>query len=80
MTEMRHIKATRRMKSCDPTTWTNQWKTYCVNMLEHLPWEESKYYEEEKNVIDLCGKAQAVFEELTERFVFVNGTTSNHAA
>ena len=49
-----------------------------VNMLSALSNEESAFYSEEGNVIDMVGKSQAMFEDLERQFGVVGGPYSEY--
>ena len=49
-----------------------------VNMLSALSNEESAFYFEEGNVIDMVGKSQAMFEDLERQYGFVGGPYSEY--
>ena len=49
-------------------------------MLSMLPANERGYYSADYRVIDMIGKSKVIFEELEERFFFVNGTERNYIA
>jgi hypothetical protein len=50
-----------------------------VDMLQALPSEEAAYYSCESNLIEFAGKSSVVFQDLEERFVFVNGSERDYA-
>ena len=49
-----------------------------VDMLSALPWSESLFYAEERNVVELAGKSEVLYHELQDRFGFVGGDYSNY--
>ena len=49
-----------------------------MNMLSALSNEESAFYSEEGNVIDMVGKSQAMFEDLEQQYGFVGGPYSEY--
>ena len=54
------------------------WPT--VPMLEALPWDEAKFYEDERHVVDFSGKTDILFQEIQARYCFVGGSYEQYTA